>query len=342
MRILVDAMGGDNAPYEIVLGSLMAAREYKLSLVLVGRREDISAVLEKHPEYSDVELDIADAREIITMNDDPTTVMQEKKDASMTVALRMLSKGEGDALVSAGNTGALLIQSTLLAKRIKGIRRAALSPLLPTAKGKSLLIDCGANAECTPEYLLQFAYMGSHYMENVLGMEKPRVGLLNIGTEENKGDKLRQAAHVLLRQAGSRINYIGNIESRDVPFGVADVIVTDGFTGNILLKTIEGVGLYFAKELKQIFMKSVMSKLAAVIVSGGIRGFKKKIDYNETGGAPLLGIAKPVIKAHGSAGALAFKSAIRQAKEYIETGIIGKIERDIGFMTETQAQADNK
>ena len=171
-------------------------------------------------------------------------------------------------------------------------------------------------------------------MGNVLSIENPRVGLLNIGTEEHKGDKLRQSAYALLSQAGSRINFIGNIEGRDVPFGVADVIVADGFTGNVLLKTIEGVGLYFAKELKGIFMKSVMSKLAAVVVSGGIKGYKKKTDYNETGAAPLLSISKPVIKAHGSAGALAFKNAIRQAIEYVETGIIEKIDRDVGFMTE--------
>jgi glycerol-3-phosphate acyltransferase PlsX len=252
----------------------------------------------------------------------------------MTVALRALANGEGDALVSAGSTGALLIQSTLIAKRIKGIRRAALSPLLPTENGKALLIDCGANAECTPEYLLQFAYMGAYYMENVFNVKNPRVGLLNIGTEPHKGDKLRQAAFELLSGTGERINFIGNIESRDVLYGAADVIVTDGFTGNILLKAIEGAGLYFARELKGIFMKSVLTKLSALMVSGGIRGFKRKFDYNETGGAPLLGISKPVIKAHGSANAVAFKNAIGQAYEFVNTGIIGKIEKDIGFMTE--------
>jgi glycerol-3-phosphate acyltransferase PlsX len=327
-------MGGDNAPREIVHGALMAAREYKIEPVLVGRKEEILSVSESHPEYADIESTVIDAREVVTMDDNPASVMQEKKDASMTVALRALANGEGDALVSAGSTGALLIQSTLIAKRIKGIRRAALSPLLPTENGKALLIDCGANAECTPEYLLQFAYMGAYYMENVFNVKNPRVGLLNIGTEPHKGDKLRQAAFELLSGTGERINFIGNIESRDVLYGAADVIVTDGFTGNILLKAIEGAGLYFARELKGIFMKSVLTKLSALMVSGGIRGFKRKFDYNETGGAPLLGISKPVIKAHGSANAVAFKNAIGQAYEFVNTGIIGKIEKDIGFMTE--------
>ena len=286
MRILIDAMGGDNAPREIVHGALMAAREYKIEPVLVGRKEEILSVSESHPEYADIESTVIDAREVVTMDDNPASVMQEKKDASMTVALRALANGEGDALVSAGSTGALLIQSTLIAKRIKGIRRAALSPLLPTENGKALLIDCGANAECTPEYLLQFAYMGAYYMENVFNVKNPRVGLLNIGTEPHKGDKLRQAAFELLSGTGERINFIGNIESRDVLYGAADVIVTDGFTGNILLKAIEGAGLYFARELKGIFMKSVLTKLSALMVSGGIRGFKRKFDYNETGGAP--------------------------------------------------------
>lgn len=334
MRILIDAMGGDNAPREIVHGALMAAREYKIEPVLVGRKEEILSVSESHPEYADIESTVIDAREVVTMDDNPASVMQEKKGASMTVALRALANGEGDALVSAGSTGALLIQSTLIAKRIKGIRRAALSPLLPTENGKALLIDCGANAECTPEYLLQFAYMGAYYMENVFNVKNPRVGLLNIGTEPHKGDKLRQAAFELLSGTGERINFIGNIESRDVLYGAADVIVTDGFTGNILLKAIEGAGLYFARELKGIFMKSVLTKLSALMVSGGIRGFKRKFDYNETGGAPLLGISKPVIKAHGSANAVAFKNAIGQAYEFVNTGIIGKIEKDIGFMTE--------
>lgn len=323
MKIIVDAMGGDHAPEEIVAGTVSACKKFGIEALLVGKEEMIRPLL---PDDA-AGISILHAEDIITMEDDPTTLLKAKKESSMAVALRALRDGEGDALVSAGSTGALLVGATMIVKRIPGIRRAALSPLLPTAKGKALLIDCGANVECTPEYLLQFATMGSYYMQCVMGIDTPRVGLLNNGAEEHKGTPLQQETYRLLKDAP--VHFVGNIEGRDVALGAADVVVTDGFTGNVLLKTIEGVGLFFTGELKAIFMKNILTKLAAVFVKDGIRAFKKKMDYNETGGAPLLGIAKPVIKAHGSAKAKTFESAIAQAITYVEQGIIEKIGKSV-------------
>lgn len=326
MKLIVDAMGGDHAPGEIVKGACMAAREFGVEVILVGREADIRAHWQEDPRVS-----IVPAEQVVTMEDDPSTVMREKPNASMTIALRLLAEGSGDAVVSAGSTGALLIQSTLLVKRIRGIRRAALSPVIPTAKGGALLIDCGANAECTPEYLLQFALMGACYAQRVLRMDNPRVGLVNNGAEEHKGGELQQKAYALIKAAGDagKLNFVGNIEGRDVALGAADVVVTDGFTGNVLLKTMEGVGMFFTSELKSIFKKSAVTKLAAVLVKDGIQAFKKKMDYNETGGAPLLGIAKPVIKAHGSAKAFTLRSAIEQAIRYVEANSIEEIAQNI-------------
>lgn len=254
----------------------------------------------------------------------------------MAAALRMLSAGEGDALVSSGNTGALLVGSTMYVKRIRGVRRAALAPLMPTASEKgSLLIDSGANVECTPEYLLQFAYMGSFYAQKQMGIPSPKVGLVNNGAEASKGTPMLKETYALLQQAGQagRLNFIGNIEGRDVPFGAADVVLCDGFTGNILLKTYEGVGLYFAGEMKKMFTKSLGTKVGALLVKDGLQAFKKKMDYKEVGGAPLLGISKPVVKAHGSSDPRAFRSAIRQAIQYADSGIISSITENIQHMT---------
>ena len=330
-------MGGDNAPGEIVRGACLAAREFGIEVALVGREEEIAPHLSGQEGTS---VQVVDARDVISMDDNPSTVMKEKKDASMTVALRMLAADEGDAVVSAGSTGALLIQSTLLVKRIKGIRRAALAPVIPTAKGGALLIDCGANAECTPEYLLQFALMGASYAERVLGMKDARVGLVNNGTEEHKGGALQQQAYQLLKSesAAGKFRFVGNIEGRDVALGAADVVVCDGFTGNVLLKTMEGVGIFFTNELKGIFKKNPLTKLSALMVKDGIKAFKKKMDYNETGGAPLLGIAKPVIKAHGSSKAFTLRSAIEQAMHYIQAGSIREIEQSLQTMESSSKQ----
>ena len=323
MKIIVDAMGGDHAPGEIVAGALSACKKFNIEAVLVGREVALRPLIPQDA----AGVSILPAADVIGMEDDPTALLKTKKESSMAVALRALKDGAGDALVSAGSTGALLVGATMIVRRIPGIRRAALAPLLPTAQGNALLIDCGANVECTPEYLLQFATMGAHYMQSVLGVAQPRVGLLNNGAEEHKGMPLQQETYQLLKTAP--VNFIGNIEGRDVPLGAADVIVADGFTGNILLKTMEGVGLFFAGELKSIFLKNAASKLAALLVRDGIRSFKKKMDYNETGGAPLLGIAKPVIKAHGSSKAKTFESAIAQAVTYVEQGVIDKIARSV-------------
>lgn len=338
MRIIVDAMGGDNAPAEIVLGSIRASEELGVEIMLVGRGEEIlKALQEKGIKTLPKGVEVTNAEQVVDMHDNPSTVVKEKKDSSLVVGMKLLANGDGDAFVSAGSTGAILTASTLTVKRIKGIRRAALAPVLPTAKGGALLIDCGANTECTPEYLMQFAYMGSFYAESVMKRPKPKIGLLNIGSEETKGCDLQKETYKLLRKAGDegRINFYGNVEARDVPLGAVDVVVTDGFSGNILLKGIEGCGIFFSSLIKDIFMKNGMTKLASLIVKDGLSDFKKLMDYRETGGTVLLGIAKPVCKAHGSSDAYAFYSAIRQAKLIVESGITQKIEENIEYMETT-------
>jgi glycerol-3-phosphate acyltransferase PlsX len=335
MKIIVDVMGGDNGPGVFVNGALMAAKEFNVSVCLVGRGEEILQEL-RDEGFDEIPqgIEISHASEVIEMEDDPSSVVRVKKDSSMLAGLKLLSSGYGDALVSSGNTGALLSASTLTVKRIRGIRRAALAPIIPTLKGKAILIDCGANIECTPEYLLQFAYMGSGYAEHILDIPKPRVGLLNIGVEKNKGTQLQQETYRLLTEAAEngRMNFIGNVESRDIMFGVCDVIVTDGYSGNIFLKTMEGMGMMFIEMLRNIFGKSTKTKIAALMVNDGIRDMRKLMDYNETGGAPLLGISKPIIKAHGSAKAYTVRSAIRQAIMYVNSGIIDDISSNIDFM----------
>ena len=335
MKIIVDAMGGDHAPLEIVKGALMARDEYKIDILFVGRTEDVLRAmdecgLKELPEG----VEIANATEVIEMTDDPANAFRVKKDSSMTVGLNLLKEGKGDAFISAGSTGALLSAATLLVKRVRGIRRVAFAPLIPTAKGRAVLCDCGANTECTVEYLLQFAYLGSFYAKEAMGIEKPRVALLNIGAEESKGCDLQREAYVKLKEAGEagRLNFIGNIEGKEAILGGADVIVTDGFTGNVMLKTLEGMGSYFAKTLKSMFTKNLLIKLGALSVKSDIKAFKAKVDINEVGGTALLGISKPVVKAHGSSTAKAFCSAIRQAKMFAESNIISEIEKNVEFM----------
>jgi len=335
MKIIVDAMGGDNAPGAIVSGALMAAEEFQVDICLIGKGDEILKAL-RDEGYDEIppRIEISHAQEVVEMDDDPSTVVRVKRNSSLVMGLKLLADGYADAFVSAGSTGAMLSGSTLTVKRIRGIRRAALAPIIPTSKGKAILIDCGANIECTPEYMLQFAYMGSYYAERILGVPNPRVGLLNIGTEPTKGSDLQKDTYSLLTAAkeGGRLNFVGNVESRDVMFGVCDVVVSDGYSGNIFLKTMEGMGLLFVDMLRDLFGKNTKSKLSALLVRDGIRDLKKKMDYNETGGAPLLGIAKPVIKAHGSSKAYTLRSAIAQAIKYVESGIIGEITKNIGFM----------
>jgi len=335
MKIIVDAMGGDNAPLSNVQGALDANRLHGIEIVLVGRVEEILKAVEACGEKTlPAGIEIRDAREVVEICDDPATAFKKKKDSSLTVGLNMVKNGEGDAFVSAGSTGALLAAGTLLVKRIKGIRRAALAPVVPVGNGGAVLIDCGANAECPPEYLLQFAYMGSYYAETVLGRPEPKVGLLNIGAEPSKGTTLQTTVYPMLEEAGKagRINFVGNVEAREAVEGAVDVIVCDGYSGNIFLKTMEGTALYLMRELKGIFKSSLLTKVAAVLVSGGLKGLKKKMSSDEVGGTPLLGISKPVLKAHGSSDAYAIQNAVRAAKQYVESGIIESINENIDVM----------
>lgn len=339
MKIIIDAMGGDNAPEEVVKGVLRAKKELGVDIVLVGKRNEILRCLGSEERS----VEIADASEIITMEDDPSTATRRKKDSSMAVALKMLSEGKGDAVVSAGSTGALLTGATLTVKRINGIRRAALAPVLPAGEHGVMLIDCGANVECTPEYLLQFAYMGSYYAGRLMGCEKPRIGLLNVGTEDTKGGELQHKAFELLRKAGEegRINFIGNVEGTTVFSGDVDVVVTDGFTGNVLLKTTEGVIKFMMHALKGVFYKSTVNKLAAGVLKSDLSSMKKSMDVNEVGGTALVGISKPVIKAHGSSNAASIFAAVRQAVAYTQSGIIDDIRANIDYMKiKTQEQPD--
>lgn len=323
MRIILDAFGGDNAPDEIVRGAALAASDGH-DIILTGDE----AVIRETAERLGVSLSgitIAHAPDVITMEDEPRSILKAHKESSMAVGLQMLARGEGDAFVSAGSTGALIMGATFFVKRIKGVSRAALAPLIPTASGNpSMLIDSGANADCRPEMLCQFAQMGSAYMSRVVGGGRAAtVGLVNIGTEDCKGGELQQQTFAMLKE--SDLNFIGNIEARDVPFGAADVLVADGFTGNVLLKTIEGTASMLMKEVKGVFMKNLLTKLAGAVVKPHIGGLKKRMDTSEHGGAPVLGVCQPVIKAHGNSNAAAIRSAVRVAAEFARAGVIEAI-----------------
>lgn len=335
MKIIVDAMGGDNAPQAIVQGALDAHRAHGVDIILVGRAEEVLRAVEACGEKSlPAGVEIKDAKEVVEIADDPAMAFKLKPDSSLTVGLNLLKSGAGDAFVSAGSTGALLSGATLVVKRIRGIRRAAMGPLVPTATGRAVLCDCGANAQCTAEYLLQFAYLGSFYAQRVRGIERPKVGLLNIGAEEEKGDDLRHEAYALLQAAAEagRIHFIGNVEANDAIMGAADVLVADGFTGNVMLKTMEGTGKFLMKELKKAMTAKAVNKLAAGVLKGDLMEMKKLMDPAEVGGTAFLGITRPVIKAHGSSDARAIASAVLRAKEYAESGFIADVEANIEYM----------
>ena len=343
MRVLIDAMGGDHAPGQIVLGALDAVKSQNVEITLIGRGQEILQVLAENGIATlPAGVAVADAEDVVDMHDDPATVIKKRPDSSMIVGLHMLAAGEGDAFVSAGSTGALLTAATLIVKRIKGIRRAAMGPVIPTKTGSCILIDCGANAECTPEFLLQFAHMGSSYAQSVLGLENPRVALLNIGTEDTKGTALQKEAYALLLEAkeNSGLNFIGNIEGRDVPMGGADVVVCDGFSGNILLKSIEGTASFMAGMMKQMFKKNLLTKVAALFCKEGITAFKKKMDYREVGGTAFIGIKKPVIKAHGSSDRRAIECAVRQAVAAVNGDLAGKIEAMLQSSENSEVKVD--
>jgi len=324
-------MGGDNAPDAIVAGAIKAAGEPGIEVTLVGRSEDILRAA-GCKDMSDLPggVKIVNASEVIEICDDPATAIRTKRDSSLSVGLTLLRDGGGDALVSAGSTGALLSGATLIVKRIRGIRRAALAPVIPSVTGAFILIDCGANAECTPEYLLQFAYMGSFYAEDVLGVGSPRIGLLNNGAESTKGTPLQLETFDLLKS--TKLNFIGNVEAKDAMKGVCDVLVCDGFTGNVFLKTIEGTASLIMSELKAVFMSGPLTTLAALLIKKKMSGLKDKLNPDSTGGTAMLGISKPVIKAHGSSGAGAIQNAIARAAKEVRSNIAVRFRENIGSM----------
>ena len=330
MKIIIDAMGGDHAPEEIVKGAVLARKQLGYDLILVGREADIRRCLAAEGAENDPGITVHHAPDVIDMNDDPTAAIRRKKESSMVVALNLLKDGEGDAVVSAGSTGALLTGATLIVRRIKGIRRAAMAPALPNLGAGALLIDCGANAECTPDQLVQFSHMGSLYAQRMLHVDAPRVALLNNGTEEHKGTPLQQETYQLLKN--TQLNFVGNVEASQVLFGEVDVIVTDGFSGNILLKSIEGTAKFLLKAIKGVLMSGLKNKLAALMIKNDIGALKAMMDPNETGGTALLGISKPVIKAHGSSEAPAIVNAIRQAAEFAQSGFIQTIAESVETM----------
>lgn len=326
MKVALDVFGGDNAPAAALEGARGAKDKYKTDVLLCGNREKILAAAKKlNIDISDME--IADANGVIGMEDNPMSILKSNNDCSMAVCLKAVTNGQADACVSAGSTAALTVGGTFIVKRLKGVKRCALAALIPTQNGFFMLLDCGANAEVKPEHLLQFGVMGSAYMKNVMGIDNPRVALLNIGTEETKGTEVHKKAYELL--SGAPVNFLGNIEGREMPYGVADVVVADGFSGNIAIKTYEGVSMALLKNIKGIFLKNLFTKTAALMLKGGIKELKNKTDYSTVGGAPLLGTAYPVFKAHGSSNATAFENAIKTAEKFAQTGVISQIEGKI-------------
>lgn len=325
MKIIVDAFGGDNAPQEILLGCAQARADLGVDILLTGDRARLEACAKELGLSQDLaKMEILPCGEILTMEDEPTSVIREKTDSSMAVGLRALAQGRGDAFASAGNSGALVVGATTIVKRVRGVKRVAFAPVMPGSNGFFMLIDGGANVDCRPEMLLQFGLMGSAYMKNVMGVENPRVALANVGAEEHKGDQLRQEALAQLK-ACPDIRFTGNIEARDIPYNQADVVVADGFTGNMILKLYEGVAMALMDKVKGVFMGSLKGKLAAAMVYNDLKKMKKELDYNEYGGAPIMGCSKPVFKIHGSAKASTVKSALALSRDYTQSGIIEQI-----------------
>ena len=345
MKIILDAMGGDHAPKAPVLGALAANKDFGAEITLVGRGEEILAVLkEQGIDTLPAGMEIANADEVVDMHDDPANVIRKKKNSSMVIGLRMLAEGQGDAFVSAGSTGALLSGATLIVKRVKGIRRAAMAPSMPTKTGgKVVICDCGANAECTPEFLLQFGVVGALYAKKTLNVANPRVGLLNIGTEDSKGTPLQKEAYALLTEAAQQglINFVGNVEARGVPLGEVDVVVCDGFNGNVLIKSIEGTAMFMGSRLKHMFKKSVLTKIGYLCVKSGMADLLKLLDYREIGGTQFVGIKKPVIKAHGSSDELAFRNAVRQAMEAANGNFSDELEQALAALNKAKETAND-
>ncbi|MBQ3160772.1 MAG: phosphate acyltransferase PlsX [Oscillospiraceae bacterium] len=322
MKIIVDAFGGDNAPLEVIKGAAEAVAKLDVEVVLTGNEKIIKDTAAENG-ISLEKISIIHTESVIDIHEEPTEVIKGKADCSMAVGLKALAEGQGDAFVSAGSTGALVVGATFIAKRIKGVKRAALAPIMPTAAGHMILVDGGANVDCRPEMLVQFGIMGSCYMNKVMGVDSPKVGLVNVGAEDTKGREIELDAYKQFKEAP--VNFYGNLEAREIPFGACEVVVSDGFTGNVVLKLYEGMGSYFSKTLKDMLMTTIRGKLAALLIYKKIKAFRSKMDYKEVGGAVLLGISKPVIKAHGSSDAKAFYNAIRQAKNCVEGKVVEEI-----------------
>lgn len=334
MKIIVDAFGGDNAPLEILKGCAEAVQELDVDILLTGSEAEIRRVAKENGISLD-RMEIADTPDVITMEDHAGEIMKSKSNCSMALGLKLLAEGKGDGFLSGGNSGALVVGTTMIVKRIKNIKRVAFAPVLPKGKGFFMLIDSGANVECKPEMLRQFGVMGSIYMEKVMNVANPRVGLANIGTEEHKGGELQHEAYALLKESG--LNFVGNIEAREVPDDAAEVVVADGFTGNMMLKMYEGVTTVMMQKFKEIFFKNWKNKMAASILLNDVKALKKTMDYNEYGGAPIMGAAKPVFKTHGSAKAKTVKNAIRLTKSYIAGNVVDEIAAAVAAYKEKQA-----
>lgn len=334
MRVVVDAFGGDNAPLEIIKGALLASLEYSTEITLTGNEKTIKQIIAENNLSFYGELKIVDTDDVISMHDEPTSLVKAHSESSMALAFKELAENRADAFVSAGSTGAIVVGGTLIIKRIKGVKRPALAGIIPAPKGHYMLMDMGANAECRPEMLCQFGIMASAYLEGVEGKKNPEIGLLNIGTEDSKGGELQKEAYKLMTDAP--INFVGNIESREMPKGVCDAVITDGFTGNIALKLIEGSAATLFSLIKEVFYKSLPNKLAALVVKKDLSKVKRLMDSSEVGGAPLLGVRKTVIKAHGSSNAKAVKNAIGQAVKFTETGVIEKISAALSEIKEAK------
>ncbi|MBR2044289.1 MAG: phosphate acyltransferase PlsX [Clostridia bacterium] len=331
MKIVIDAFGGDNAPAAPIEGAALAQKELGVGIILTGDEKLIKNYISENNIHFD-DLRIVHTEDVISMHDEPTSLLKAHKNSSMAVAFSLLSEGEADAFVSAGSTGAVVVGGTLIVKRIKGVKRPALASMIPSPDSSYMLMDMGANAECRPEMLQQFGIMASAYLKNVEGRENPKIGLLNIGTEDTKGGELQKEAYALLQKAP--INFVGNVESREMPKGICDAVITDGFTGNVALKLIEGTASTLFKMLKGVFYKNIITTLAAGILKKDLYGIKSKMDSSEVGGALLLGVKKPVIKAHGNSDAKAIKNAVRQAKYFYDGRVIESISEGLEAIAE--------
>ncbi|MBU3142114.1 phosphate acyltransferase PlsX [Clostridium sp. CF012] len=338
MVVVVDGMGGDFSPSAVVEGCVAAIKEYKIDILITGSEELIRGELGKYT-YDSNRIKIIDAKEVISTSEHPVMAIKRKKDSSLVKALNLVKSGDADAIISAGSTGAFLAGCTLIVGRIKGIDRPALAPIMPGKSGPFMIIDCGANAECKPHYLVQFGLMGKTYFENILKISNPSVGLVNIGTEEEKGNELSKSAHKLLKEAD--LNFVGNVEAREIPTGDINILVCDGFVGNVILKLYEGAVANIFDILKTGIMSSFRTKLGGMLLKPVFKKFKKDFDYKEYGGAAFLGVNGICIKAHGSSDAKAFKNAIKQATIFYENNVVEKLKLEIEKLSEQEKNINN-